>query len=138
TVITNFVIVAVLVALNAFFVAAEFSLVSARKQKIQSRADEGSKGAKAALRLLNDPTQFISAVQLGVTLASLGLGWRGEPTIAALLEPVAESIASEGTAAYIAHFFAIFLSFCAITFLHVVLGELVPKMFALERAEVFA
>jgi CBS domain containing-hemolysin-like protein len=138
TVIINFVIVAILVALNAFFVCAEFSLVSARKQKIQSRADEGSKSAKAALRLLNDPTKFISAVQLGVTLASLGLGWKGEPTIAALLEPLAESIANEGTAAYITHGFAILLAFAGITFLHVVFGELVPKMFALERAESFA
>lgn len=138
SVITNFIIVGILVALNAFFVAAEFSLVSARRQRIQTRADEGSKGAKAVLRLLDDPTRFISAVQLGVTLASLGLGWKGEPTIAALLEPLAESIANEGSAAYIAHGFAILIAFSLVTFLHVVFGELVPKMFALERAETFA
>ena len=138
SVIINFGIILIVVGLNAFFVAAEFSLVSARRQRIQTYADEGSRGAKAVLRLLDNPTQFISAVQLGVTLASLALGWRGEPTVAALLEPVAESIASEGTAAYIAHGVAIFIAFSAITFLHVVLGELVPKMFALERAETFA
>lgn len=137
-VIINFVLIAVLVGLNAFFVAAEFSLVSSRRQRIQTKADEGNKGALAALRLLDNPTLFISAVQLGVTLASLGLGARGEPTIASLLEPVAESIASEGTAAVIAHTVAILIAFCSITFLHVVLGELVPKMFALERAETFA
>ena len=136
--ITNFVIIGILVGLNAFFVAAEFSLVSSRRQRIQTRADEGSAGAKAVLRLLNDPTKFISAVQLGVTLASLGLGWKGEPTISALLEPLAESIASEGTAAYIAHGVAILIAFSLVTFLHVVFGELVPKMFALERAETFA
>ncbi len=138
SVLINFALILTLVGLNAFFVAAEFSLVSARRQRIQSRADEGNNGARAVLRLLDNPTQFISAVQLGVTLASLGLGARGEPTIAALLEPVAESIASEGTAAYLAHGVAIFLAFSSITFLHVVLGELVPKMFALERAETFA
>ena len=138
SVITNFVIIAILVGLNAFFVAAEFSLVSSRRQRIQTRSDEGSKGAKAVLRLLDDPTKFISAVQLGVTLASLGLGWKGEPTIAALLEPLAESIANEGTAAYIAHGLAILVAFSLVTFLHVVFGELVPKMFALERAETFA
>ncbi|MBV9242039.1 MAG: HlyC/CorC family transporter, partial [Acidobacteria bacterium] len=89
-------------------------------------------------RLLSEPTLFISAVQLGVTLASLALGWRGEPAIAQVLVPVASSIASEGTASYIAHGIAIVIAFCAITFLHVVLGELTPKMFALERAESFA
>jgi CBS domain containing-hemolysin-like protein len=138
SVILNSGIILIVVGLNAFFVAAEFSLVSARRQRIQTRADEGDSGAKAVLRLLDNPTQFISAVQLGVTLASLALGWRGEPTLAAWLEPLAENIASEGTAAYIAHGVAIFIAFSAITFLHVVLGELVPKMFALERAEMFA
>ena len=134
----NFLLILMIVGLNAFFVASEFALVSARRTRVQKMADDGSKGACAVLRLLDHPTKFISAVQLGVTLASLALGWRGEPTIAALLEPVAESIASEGTAAYIAHGIAIVIAFSLITFLHVVLGELVPKMFALERAETFA
>ena len=94
--------------------------------------------AKAALRLLDNPTLFISAVQLGVTLASLALGWLGEPTIARILEPLAEKIATEGTAGYIAHIVAVIISFTIITFLHVTFGELVPKMFALEKAEMFA
>jgi CBS domain containing-hemolysin-like protein len=128
----------VLVALNAFFVASEFALVSSRRTRIEARAEEGSGAAAAALRLLENPTRFISAVQLGVTLASLALGWVGEPTIAMLLEPVADRIASEGTAAYIAHGAAIVIAFVIVTFLHVVFGELVPKMFALERAEAFA
>jgi len=127
-----------IVGLNAFFVASEFSLVSARRPRIQSLADTGNSGAAAVLRLLDNPTLFISAVQLGVTLASLALGWRGEPTLAVLFEPIAERIASEGTVAYIAHGAAIAVAFLIITFLHVVLGELVPKMFALERAESFA
>ncbi len=137
--VVDILIIFVIVALNAFFVASEFALVSVRRTRIQKIADEGtSGGAAAVLRLLDNPTRFISAVQLGVTLASLALGWRGEPAIAHILLPFAESIASEGSAAYFAHGVAIFIAFSTITFLHVVLGELVPKMFALERAEKFA
>ena len=129
----------VLVTLNGFFVASEFSLVSVRRTRIQKLADEGASGGTAAvLRLLDNPTQFISAVQLGVTLASLALGWIGEPTIAAILFPAASAIADEGSAGYIAHGAAVTVAFAVITFLHVVLGELIPKMFALERAEKFA
>jgi CBS domain containing-hemolysin-like protein len=127
-----------LVGLNAFFVASEFALVSSRKTRIETAAEEGSGGAEAALRLLNNPTLFISAVQLGVTLASLALGWIGEPTVARILEPLALSVAGEGTAGYIAHIVAIVISFSLVTFLHVVLGELVPKMFALDNSESFA
>ncbi len=137
-VIIELVLLFVIVGLNAFFVASEFALVSVRKTRIETRAEEGSKSAAAALRLLSNPTLFISAVQLGVTLASLALGWVGEPTVAKLIEPLAEKIATEGTAAYIAHIVAIIISFSVVSFLHVVLGELVPKMFALEKAETFA
>jgi CBS domain containing-hemolysin-like protein len=124
-----------LVGANAFFVAAEFALVSVRRARLEARAAAGSKNARAALRLLDNPTIFISAVQFGITLASLALGWIGEPTIAVLLEPIASSIASTGRAGYVAHGFAIVIAFSAITFLHIVLGELMPKMVALERAE---
>ena len=124
-----------LVAANGFFVGAEFALVSVRRTRLETRAAAGSRRARAALRLINDPTFFISATQLGITLASLALGWIGEPTVATLLEPVASSIAPPGRTAYIAHFLAIVIAFTAITFLHIVLGELMPKMFALERAE---
>ncbi len=137
-VLVKFALIFVVVGLNAFFVASEFALVSARRARVQTLADEGSSGALAVLRLLDDPTLFISAVQLGVTLASLALGWVGEPAIALILSPVAASIAGEGSALYFAHGVAIVVSFSIITFLHVVLGELVPKMFALERAETFA
>ena len=137
-VILEFLLIFVVVGLNAFFVASEFALVSVRRTRVQKLAAEGSKGALAALRLLDNPTQFISAVQLGVTLASLALGWVGEPTIAQLLLPVADAVAGETSALYIAHIVAIVIAFSIITFLHVVLGELVPKMFALERSETFA
>src|SRR5438132_1520570 len=97
-VFVDFLFILLIVGLNAFFVASEFSLVSVRRTRVQKQADEGRKGAKAAIRLLDDPTKFISAVQLGVTLASLALGWRGEPAIARLLLPLADAIADEGTA----------------------------------------
>jgi CBS domain containing-hemolysin-like protein len=127
--------VVLLVATNGFFVASEFSLVSVRRARVEARAAAGSKNARAALRLLNNPTVFISAVQLGITLASLALGWIGEPTIAELLRPLASSIASEGRAGYLTHAMAIVIAFSIISFLHIVLGELMPKMIALERAE---
>src|SRR5438034_1441262 len=123
------------VAANGFFVGAEFALVSVRRTRLEARAAAGSRRARAALRLTGNPTLFISATQLGITIASLALGWIGEPTIASLLQPIALRIASEGRAGYVAHAFAIIIAFAAITFLHIVLGELMPKMFALERAE---
>src|SRR6267142_1375761 len=123
------------VGANAFFVGAEFALVSVRRPRLEARAATGNRRAQAALRLLADPTSFISATQLGITIASLALGWIGEPTVASMLEPIASSIASAGRAGYIAHVLAIIIAFAAITFLHIVLGELMPKMFALERAE---
>lgn len=123
------------VGANAFFVGAEFALVSVRRTRLEARAAAGSRRARAALRLIGDPTVFISATQLGITIASLALGWIGEPTIAGLLQPVAFQIASAGRAGYVAHLLAIIIAFAAITFMHIVLGELIPKMFALERAE---
>src|SRR5438874_12985714 len=123
------------VAANGFFVGAEFALVSVRRTRLEARAAAGSRRARAALRLTGNPTLFISATQLGITIASLALGWIGEPTIASLLQPMASRIASLGRPGYLAHLLAIIIAFAAITFLHVVLGELMPKMFALERAE---
>jgi magnesium and cobalt exporter, CNNM family len=123
------------VGANAFFVGAEFALVSVRRTRLETRATAGSRRAQAAVRLINDPSFFISSTQLGVTLASLALGWVGEPTLASLLEPLAEAIAPAGRAAYVAHILGITIAFAVITFLHIVLGELMPKMFALERAE---
>jgi CBS domain containing-hemolysin-like protein len=131
----KFVAIAFLVGTNGFFVASEFALVSVRRARLEARAAAGSRNARAALRLLDNPTIFISAVQFGITLASLALGWIGEPTVASLLEPIAASIASEGRAGYVAHVMAIVIAFSLITFLHIVLGELMPKMVALDRAE---
>ena len=135
TTILKLLAVVFLVGANAFFVASEFALVSVRRTRLENRAAAGSKRAQAALRLLANPTFFISAVQLGVTLASLALGWLGEPTIASFLEPLAYAVAPEGRAAYVMHLLALIVAFSAISFMHIVLGELTPKMVALERAE---
>src|SRR5213594_2624 len=84
------------VAANGFFVGAEFALVSVRRTRLEARAVAGSRRARAALRLTGNPTLFISATQLGITIASLALGWIGEPTIASLLQPIASLIAPQG------------------------------------------
>src|SRR5947207_12177561 len=99
------------VVANGFFVGAEFALVSVRRTRLEARAAAGSRRAQAALRLIGDPALFISATQFGVTIASLALGWIGEPTVAHLLEPLASAIAPAGRAAYIAHLFAIAIAF---------------------------
>lgn len=131
--------VLVLVAANGFFVGSEFALVSVRRPKLLARAAAGSKSARAALYLVDNPTIFISATQLGITLSSLALGWLGEPTVEAILEPIANRVGIEGTALYVgAHILATVIAFTIITFMHIVFGELMPKMIALDRAESLA
>lgn len=120
---------------NAFFVGAEFALIAVRRTRLEARAAAGSSRAASALRLLDDPTLFINASQLGITIASLVLGALGEPAFAALIEPLTLRLTPQPQAAYVAHIAAIILALALMTFLHMVLGELLPKMIALERAE---
>src|SRR5512137_2641997 len=89
------VLVLILVMINGFFVAAEFSLVSVRKTRIAERVARGDTSAKAIQKAIEDPDRFIAATQLGITLASLGLGWIGEPALSHLLEPVVELFPGE-------------------------------------------
>ncbi|MBI4639992.1 MAG: HlyC/CorC family transporter, partial [Candidatus Tectomicrobia bacterium] len=119
-----------LVLMNAFYVTAEFALVSVRRTKIQQLADEGSVLAHSVLKAISNLDQSIAATQLGITIASLGLGWIGEQTLAHMLQPVLEflPVYLVGLAA---HSIAVTLAFLMITFLHVVLGELIPKSIAL-------
>jgi len=126
--------VAFFVLLNAFFVAAEFGLVSVRPTRIEQLVEEGSRNASVVQRAIADPDNFIAATQLGITIASLSLGWIGEPALAGLLIPVLQFLphAWIGTAA---HSVAGMLAFVAITFLHVVVGELAPKSIALQHPE---
>ena len=138
----EFVAVAMLILANAFFVAAEFALVSIRETRIEQMLAANLPGAHAVRRLQNDLDDFLPAVQLGVTLCSLALGWIGEPLaasvflgwIAALPQPLAHAHAFAHLAAVI----AVALGFAFITYFHVVVGELVPKSLALRRAETLA
>jgi CBS domain containing-hemolysin-like protein len=127
-------LVAILVLANAFFVMAEFALVSVRRTRIEELVEQGNAAARVVGKALTDPDRFIAATQLGITVASLGLGWIGEPAIAPLLEPLIEHIPGpwQETAS---HSLAIGISFSIITFLHVVIGELAPKSIALQNPE---
>ena len=123
-----------LVAVNGVFVAAEFALVGARPTRIDQLAVQGNRWAKLVKRAMDDPNRFISAAQVGITMASLGLGWLAEPAVAELLVPVLKPVLGEnGTIG--AHLVAGALALFVITLLHIVLGEQVPKMIALQRAE---
>jgi putative hemolysin len=135
----QFVAVALLILANAFFVAAEFALVSIRETRIEQMLASGTPGARAVRRLQQDLDDFLPAVQLGVTLCSLALGWIGEPLAAAIvlswlhLLPLVEPHAQ-----LYAHIVAVAVGFVIITYFHVVIGELVPKSLALRRAEALA
>jgi putative hemolysin len=131
-------VVFLLVAANGFFVAAEFALVTARKTRIDALAAEGSRSAAAVRRAIDDPNRFISSCQLGITMASLALGWVGEDTIATMLEPIFEHYIPLAAVGIASHTVAIVLAFALITFLHITLGEQMPKMIALQRGEATA
>jgi CBS domain containing-hemolysin-like protein len=115
--------VAVLILLNAFFVAAEYALVTARRTRIIELYHQGNKRARAVLRITSDPPQFIAAMQLGVTLTSLGIGALGEQALSKKFDE------------WMATILAVLLAYLILTFLHVVLGELVPKGVALGHSE---
>ncbi|HUD55311.1 MAG TPA: hemolysin family protein [Terracidiphilus sp.] len=128
-----------LILANAFFVAAEFALVSIRDTRIEQMLAAGVPGARAVRRLQQDLDDFLPAVQLGVTLCSLALGWIGEPLAAAVLFGWLNMLPQTQPHALIyAHIVAVALGFAVITYLHVVVGELVPKSLALRRAEAMA
>ncbi len=129
------ILLIVLVFLNGFFVASEFALVGVRKTRIDELVKKGNSAAKLVQKALANLDSYISATQLGITLASLGLGWIGEPTIAHFIEPQLVLYFSENIAFLTAHTLAVIMAFSFITFLHIVLGELAPKTIALQRAE---
>lgn len=131
-ILMNLAIVLLLVFMNGFFVAAEFSVVKVRKSRIETLVLEGNKNAKHTLKVVSDLNSYLSACQLGITLASLGLGWVGEPAIAKLLEPLFMLFnLSEVTM----HSISFVIAFTIITAFHIVLGELVPKSLAIISAE---
>ena len=120
-----------LVFLNGFFVAAEFAYVRIRSTQIETLVEEGRSSAKLVQEAEENLDDYLATTQLGITIASLGLGWVGEPAIASLLEPVLGSLLPAGTL----HLVAIAIGFSVITFLHVVFGELAPKTLAIADAE---
>ncbi len=126
-----------LVFANGFFVAAEFSIVTVRKTRVDQLIAEGHRGARAVRRAITDPDGYIAATQLGITMASLGLGWIGEPALASIIQPALTFIPA-GMAETTAHAIAVAVAFACVTALHIVLGELAPKTIALERPEATA
>ncbi|MCJ7534246.1 MAG: hemolysin family protein [Anaerolineales bacterium] len=128
------VAVVILVLLNGFFVAAEFSLVSVRHTRIVELVEQGNAGAETVHKALENPDRVIAATQLGITLASLGLGWIGEPALSHLIEPVLNLFPIEFRPG-LSHSISAGLAFAIITFLHVVVGELAPKSIALQDPE---
>ena len=123
-----------LVLANGFFVAAEFALVTVRRTRIDQLIAEGSATARVVRRALGDPDSYIAATQLGITMTSLGLGWIGEPALAAVIEP-AFGVLGDRIAVATSHSIAFAIAFAIITALHIVLGELAPKTVALQHPE---
>ncbi|MBN9686736.1 MULTISPECIES: hemolysin family protein [unclassified Corallococcus] len=124
-----------LVVANGFFVATEFAIVKIRATRLQSLVDEGTPGAATALKMVSELDAYLSATQFGITLASLGLGWLGEPAFEHLLHPVVDKVLPEALAAKYGSTAAGIIGFSIITFLHIVMGELAPKSVAIQRAE---
>ena len=132
--ILNLFIITFLLLLNAFFVAAEFALVGVRKTRILQLSNEGNFDAKLALDAVKNIDRYIAAVQLGITISSLGIGWVGESTIARLIHPLFGFL-PDSFESFTTHTVAITIAFALITVLHVVIGELMPKSIALQFPE---
>lgn len=133
SILLNLLLVLFLVLLNGFFVAAEFALVRVRGSRLSELVASGNARAKTAQHVSSRLDAYLSACQLGITLASLGLGWVGEPAIAGLI--VAPLMTAMNAPEYLIHPTALGLAFAIITFLHIVLGELAPKSIAIFRSE---
>ncbi|MFN8878683.1 MAG: hemolysin family protein [Gemmatimonadota bacterium] len=132
---TRLLVVLLLVLANAFFVAAEFALVAARRSRIAQWAAAGDRRARVVEQALGQLDRYISGTQLGITLASLALGWVGEPALAALVDVALRALGFDVPSGLVHSGAAIATAFAIITFLHIVLGELAPKALALSRPE---
>lgn len=134
--IFNLALVLLLVFINAFFVVSEFAIVKIRRTKLEELAHAGNKDALVTLKITEHLNTYLSAIQLGITLASLGLGWIGEPAVSRLLEVAVGKYISDN--AVLLHSLSFGIAFGFITLLHVVLGELVPKSLAIQNTERYA
>jgi CBS domain containing-hemolysin-like protein len=132
--VARLALLGVIIAINAFFAASEVALLSVRDSRLRHLAEEGNAGAKAALALLAQPEKLLSVTQIGVTLASLGLGWAGEDTLYQLLLMLFHPVLTQTTAA-ILHAGCFIAAFAVMTYFHVVIGEVVPKNLAIDKAD---
>jgi CBS domain containing-hemolysin-like protein len=124
----------VLVLLNAYFVLAEYALVRSRRSRLEEMAEQGRRGARLALLQIDDISSYISAIQVGITMASIGIGAIGEPAVAKLLEPALGNWLSHAAAVAI----SVAVAYLLITSLHITIGELVPKLVAIRYSELAA
>ncbi|GFN33125.1 hemolysin family protein [Paenibacillus xylaniclasticus] len=124
--------VAILIVLTAFFVATEFAIIRIRASRVDQLVQEGNSNARAVQRVISNLDGYLSACQLGITITALGLGWLGEPTVEKLLLPLFDTWHLNSEASHLASFF---IAFITVTFLHVVVGELAPKTWAIQKAE---
>jgi putative hemolysin len=137
-IVFKLILVAVLIAINAYFVATEFALVAVRRTRIEQRLRGGDKRAKYVSEALDHPDDFISAAQLGITVASIAIGYIAEDSIHALIAPYLAAIhfgIPFFNASVTGHIIATLITLLIVTYLHVVLGEQVPKMIAIQKAE---
>src|ERR671914_1953190 len=123
--------VLVLVLLNGFFVAAEFALVRVRRSRIEEEAEQGRRGARLVVRQLDDLSRYLAACQLGITFTSLGIGFLGEPAVASVIEDILGESVPHGVSLTI----SLGLAYLITTSLHITIGEQVPKIYAINRAE---
>ncbi len=130
----NLLIILLLLLANGFFVASEFALVSVRQTRINQLANEGNNTAKITTSALKELDKYIAATQLGITIASIGLGWVGEATLAKIIHPLFDFLPYVSNT-IATHTIAVAIAFVLITFMHVVLGELMPKSIALQYPE---
>ncbi len=129
------VLIAIFIALTAFFVASEFAIIRVRSSRIDQLIEEGSSSAAAAKKVINNLDEYLSACQLGITITALALGWIAEPTMERILEPILHGMnVSTGVSSIL----TFTIAFAVITFLHVVVGELAPKTLAIQKAETIA
>ena len=131
----SLILVVLFLAMNAFFVIAEFALVRVRKSQLELAVEQGKKGAKSAMYIAENVNQYLSACQLGITLASLAIGWLGEPAVSSVIH---EPLAALGLPDAAVSAIAVAIGFIIITALHVILGELVPKSMAILNTERYA
>jgi CBS domain containing-hemolysin-like protein len=131
-IIVNLLIIAILLAFTGFFVSYEFAIVKVRSTRIDQLVSEGNRNAVAAKSIVSNLDEYLSACQLGITVTALGIGWLGEPTVDQIIHPLLAYLYLPESVASITSFI---LAFAFVTFLHVVVGELAPKSFAIQKAE---